>query len=114
MRSAFYMLVAGVFVLSCGKKSSDDSSGAPAPKQNPPELSFTENINPILQNNCAPCHSDGSKAKTEEGEGVPIFVGHEDVLKQVGDDVKDAIQKPKDDKDRMPPLVSGKTLSDAD
>src|SRR4051812_124149 len=96
-----------ILVSGCGLRPQDDPGPtAPvatlAPKT---ELSFADNINPILQNNCGACHSPGAKQS--------VFVGDEKKFQEMADDVVMRITSG-NPKAVMPPPKARDPLSDTD
>lgn len=114
------LLWAAVTIALCAQAAFSDSRGesprASAPS--PGKLSFNETIQPILSENCYPCHGPdpgARKASLRLDRPEFAFIPHEDFGPAIikGDPGKSPLVRrieSKNPKERMPPLESHKTL----
>ena len=124
IHSFAHILVVGLAFLvlaTCGQKKSSsdgpapdqstqivDPSPAPSPSATPSPtnrpLTF-QDIDPILQARCAPCHSESQTAR-------PVFAGHEDTVLRLKSSMIDRLTT-KDTAKAMPPLPPQKIVTTA-
>lgn len=116
LRDAIIMALTTITLVAACGQSGGGSSDAPAPEQNPapapdpapaPAAPTFADIAPILATNCAPCHNAG-------GRLAAYASGDETLVADEAGEIVERIVRAADAPGVMPPLKSGKVVSEAD